>query len=314
MDSARIIDYLIVGTGPTALAAAMALRRAGATFEVVDVGFDLEPEREAAVHQLAEQEPTAWPPQQLGHLFPPPKTSTKGVEKRYLFGSDFPYRVATPLEISTENCIIDVSHGFGGFGNVWGGAILPYADRDLAGWPFPVSDLAASYQEVLKYVPSSSVADELGNFFPRFSSDSRGLELSEQIQALARAVDKRKATLQKKGIWIGRSRVAVDSSGGASTCRYCGYCLDGCAYGSIFNPRLVFKRLEKEGVVIRRALYALEFREHSDGVDTVLVDLKSDQTRIIRARELLLGARSHQFHANGRKIVGPRAEADSPEG
>jgi choline dehydrogenase-like flavoprotein len=289
MDSTRTVDYLLIGTGPAAVAAAMALRRAGASFAMVDVGFDLDPERESLVEKLARKEPAAWSAKDREFLFPPPKTSTKGVEKRFSFGSDFPYRVSEALEIAAENCIVDVSHGFGGFGNVWGAAILPYTDNDLIGWPFPAGDLAPSYRNVLQYLRASSVADDLEKFFPRFHDDGGGLHLSRQIQGLARAIDRRKAALQKNGIWAGRSRVAVDSSGGPSTCRYCGYCLDGCAYGSIFNPRLLCKQLEREGVVIHRGFYALEFREHPDGVETVLLEVKSGRPLVMRSRQLLLG-------------------------
>src|SRR5262249_54262169 len=142
---------------------------------------------------------------------------------------------------------------------------------------------------VLGYVPMSGVADDLERLFPRFAPDGQGLVPSPQIKAMARAFDRRKASLQASGIWVGRSRTAVDSSGGPSTCRYCGYCLDGCAYGSIFNPRRYWKQLEREGVAIRRGLYALEFQEQPDGVDTVLLDLKSGRTERVRVGRLFLG-------------------------
>jgi hypothetical protein len=289
MDLTRIVDYLLVGTGPAAVAAAMALRRAGANFAIVNVGFDLEPERESLGEKLAQQEPAAWSAKDRDFLFPPPKTTSKGVEKRFSFGSNFPYRVSDALKIETENCIVDVSHGYGGFGNVWGAAMLPFTDNDTADWPFPAADLAVSYRNVLQFLRASSVSDDLEKFFPRFQEDGGGLVLSRQSQGLARALDKRKGFLQKNGIWAGRSRVAVDSSGGPSTCRYCGHCLDGCVYGSIFNPRLICKQLEREGVAIHHGFYALEFREQPDGVETVLLDVKSGQTQVVRSRHLLLG-------------------------
>jgi hypothetical protein len=271
------------------VAAAMAFRRLGAKFEVVDAGFDLEPERESKAKQLAKLEPQAWSEEDRNTLFPAPKTSAKGVEKRFAFGSDFPYRMPAPLELRAENCVVDVSHGFGGFGNVWGTAVLPYTDNDLVGWPIGAKELLPSYSNVSQFVPISSVADDLERHFPRFNGDGGGLIASRQIQGLARAFDRRKGALQQSGIWAGRSRVAVDSSGGPTTCRYCGYCLDGCAYGSIFNPRRLWKRLEAEGAVIHRNLYALEFREREGGVDTTLLDLKSGQMRVLRARRVFLG-------------------------
>src|SRR5579871_3244969 len=198
MDSANVIDHLIIGTGPSAVAAAMALRRSGQTFEAVDVGLDLEPEREARAAALARLEPAAWSDEDKQALFPPPKTSTKGVEKRFAFGSDFPYRTPGPLEMRSENCVVDVSHGFGGFGNVWGAAILPYTDNDLAGWPLRAADLQPSYTDVLKYVRVSSVADDLERFFPRFDANGRGLTASDQIQELAQVCERHKAALQAR--------------------------------------------------------------------------------------------------------------------
>ena len=288
MDTATVVENLIVGTGPSAVSAAMALQRLGQPFLVIDAGFDLEPERESRIEEIARQGAEAWTVEDRRTLFPPPKTSTKGVEKRLAFGSDFPYRVPQTLEIVSEDCVVDTSHGFGGFGNVWGAAILPYSDNDLVGWPITAADLAASIRRVLQFVPISSEPDDLEQVFPRFDDRDRGLIASEQIRLLARALERRKPALRRNGIWVGRSRVAVDSAGGATTCRYCGYCLDGCAYGSIFNPRNVGKVLRRDGVV-RQGSYALEFREQADWVDVVLVDLGSGRLSSIRARRLFLG-------------------------
>jgi hypothetical protein len=68
-------DHLVIGTGPSALAAAMALRRWGVPFEVADVGFDLEPERESRAEDLARQEPGIWSQEDRDALFPPPTAS-----------------------------------------------------------------------------------------------------------------------------------------------------------------------------------------------------------------------------------------------
>lgn len=288
MDPSQAIDHLIVGTGPSAIAAAMAFRRMGMPFEAIDVGFDIEPQREALADRLGQQDSALWTEEDRKTLFPPPKTSANGVEKRFAFGSDFPYRTPEALHLQSENCVIDVSHGFGGFGNVWGAATLPYVDNDLVDWPIRAADLLPSYRRVSEYVPMSGAADELERQFPSFNRPGKGLTPSQQIQGLARALERRKTPLQENGVWAGRSRVAVDSTGGHSTCRYCGYCLDGCAYGSIFNPRHLWRRLEREGVLVHRGLYALEFKEQPDGVEVLVLDRKSGQPRILRTRRLYL--------------------------
>jgi choline dehydrogenase-like flavoprotein len=86
--------------------------------------------------------------------------------------------------------------------------------------------------------------------------------------------------------------VAVDSSGGPTTCQYCGHCLDGCVYGSIFNPRLLWKKLEREGVTIHKGFYALEFQETASGVTLSAIDVRDGATRQWNTQRLFLGTGS----------------------
>jgi ferredoxin len=283
------IPHLILGTGPTAIAAAYALRRHGVPFEVVDVAYDLEPEREAMVETLSATAPVDWPGKHVEALFPPPVTSARGVEKRLSFGSRFPYERPQCISCATTDCTIDLSHGLGGFGNVWGAAMLPYTDHDLRDWPISTVDLADSYRNLAGFVPISADLDQLQESFPLYHDKVTALAQSEQTGNLLKFLTKRSPALRSKGINFGRARVAVDSSGGPSTCRYCGYCLDGCPYGSIFNPRLLWKQLEKEGVKIHKGCYALEFEEGPDGVVLSIVDVKDGSLSKLHAGRIFVG-------------------------
>jgi hypothetical protein len=277
---------LIVGTGPTAIAAAFALRRQGVPFEVLDVAYDLEPERETIVRTLSGAEPSEWSRRHVEALFPPPTTSARaGVEKRFSFGSTFPYQRHEYLSYTTSGCAVDLSSGLGGFGNVWGAAILPYTDHDLRDWPVSPADMARSHRNISQFVPSSAETDDLAGPFPLYQTGTPPLTRSEQTDNLLRALAMRRDSLQSDGITFGRSRVAVDSS----TCRYCGYCLDGCAYGSIFNPRLLWKQLEREGIKIHKGFYALEFQESLSGVTLSAVDVRDGSVRQWHPRRLFLG-------------------------
>jgi hypothetical protein len=288
-DSA-VIDNLILGTGPASLAAAYAFRRHGAPFEVLDVAYDLEPEREDMVQILAATDPQRWSPDHIDSLFPPPVTSARGgVEKRLCFGSDFPYQSTNCISYSTTDCKVDISHALGGFGNVWGAAILPFPAHDLSGWPISSADLSDSYKNLSKFVPVSAEVDALRQTFPLHIDKPTALDRSEQTSALLTYLDRHRSTLQNDGVEFGRARVAVDSSGGPHTCRYCGYCLDGCAYGSLFNPRLFWRKLEAEGLRIHKGCYALEFREQSDGVVLSVIDVRDGSVRQIRTNRVFVG-------------------------
>ena len=237
------LENLIIGTGPAGIAAAMALRRHGSPFEVLDVGYDLDVATEKHVQELAQQDPSDWDKRTVKRLFPPPVSSINGVERRLLFGSDFLYRVPDTLSVSLDQCTTELPHGLGGFGNVWGAAMLPYSDYSIKDWPIPKDKIKESYANVLQYVPLSAERDGLQGSFPIYSDRISSLDRSKHSEVLLEAFNSRKNLLHRKGVEFGRARLAVDSSGSSTSCRYCGHCLDGCVYGSIFNPRLLWRRL-----------------------------------------------------------------------
>lgn len=283
------IPNLVLGTGPTAIAAAYAFRRLGVPFEVLDVAYDLEPEREAMLQTLAATGPGDWPSQYVESLFPPPATSARGVEKRLSFGSTFPYERPQCISCSTTDCTIDLSHGLGGFGNVWGAAILPYTDRDLCDWPISCIDLADSFRNISRFVPISGESDQQERSFPFYHDQITSLRKSEQTAALLEFLARHATELENKGIISGRARVAVDSTGGPSGCHYCGRCLDGCPYGSIFNPRLLWRSFEREGTKIHKGFYAIEFEEDAGGVTLSTVDVRDGSLRQFHVGRLFVG-------------------------
>ena len=283
---AEVVDNIIVGSGFAAFATAMALQERGARFEVIDVGYDLDPLIEDDVARLAGQTPQQWDEERLERIYPPPAASAKGVERRMLFGSDFPYRVPPALTVRTENCGTELSHGLGGFGNVWGAAMMPYSAQAVRGWPIPAHDLEQSYRNVLTYVPLSAERDGLAKSFPLYTERATALSPSRRIEALLAAFDRRKARLAANGVEFGRARVAVD----AAQCRHCGRCLEGCVYGAIFNPRLHWPKLAAAGVRFHKGYYALEFKERGDRTVLTAVSTKDGSVRQWQTKRLYLAA------------------------
>ena len=167
--------------------------------------------------------------------------------------------------------------------------MLPYTDQDLSDWPISSGDLADSYRNLSHLVPMSGERDQLEQPFPFYRDRITSLKRSEQTGTLLTFLERHKGELENKGIGFGRARVAVDSTEGPSHCRYCGYCLDGCPYGSIFNPRLHWKRLEREGTKIHKGFYAIEFEEDADGVTLSAVNVRDGSVRQFRADRLFAG-------------------------
>ena len=241
------------------------------------------------VQTLASTESAEWPRSYVESLFPPPVTSARGVEKRLTFGSTFPYERPQCVSCDTTDCTIDLSHGLGGFGNVWGAAMLPYTDQDLRDWPISSADLTDSFRNISHFVPISGESDQLEQCFPFYHDKVTSLMKSEQTGALLSFMARHAAELMNKGILFGRARVAVDSTAGPTGCRSCGYCLDGCPYGSIFNPRLLWRDFEREGTKIHKGFYAVEFEEDADGATLSTVNIKDGSPRRLRVGRLFVG-------------------------
>jgi hypothetical protein len=267
----------------------MALDRLGRRFEVIDVGYDLDPRVQSDIDALALSGKADWDPRTVARLFPPQATSAQGIERRLCFGSDHPYRVPPALGVSLERCATELSHAYGGFGSVWGGAMLPYSDHALRDWPIAPRELKASYENVLRYVPLSAEKDGLDGVFPLLAEDAGSLARTKQTAALLDALARGRENHRRRGISFGRARVAVESRGGPNTCRRCGHCLEGCVYGAIFNPKQLWAKLALRHR-IHRGEYALELKEFDDHVELATIDAHGGATRRWRAKRVFVGA------------------------
>ncbi|MBN1359000.1 MAG: hypothetical protein JW993_00330, partial [Sedimentisphaerales bacterium] len=291
MTDTGIVDNLIVGSGLAAIATGMALHRREASFQVLDVGYDLDADTEDTIAHMARLDPPAWDRQARSRLFPPPPSSPSGLEGRLLFGSTFPYRVPDELALKFNGCKAALTHSIGGFANIWGAAMLPYSERSLRTWPLGTAELGPSYRNVLDYVPLSAESDDLREKFPLYTERATALERSEQVDGLLQALDHRKTSLTSSGISYGRARTAVNSiNGNPSACRYCGHCLDGCVYGSIFTPRLHWKDIDADQRRLHKGVYVLEFKEHDDEVLVTGVSTQDGSLRKWRTKRLFLAA------------------------
>lgn len=280
-----LIENIIIGSGPAAFAAAMALKAHGVRSTVIDVGYGLEADKEEDVARLAARSPEDWDEPTLARLYPPPAASARGVERRLLFGSDFPYRAPRFFSARMENCGTELSHGLGGFGNVWGAAMMPYSALALRDWPIAKQELDQSYRNVLKYVPVSAEQDGLARMFPLDSEAARELKRPRRIEALLGALELRRERLAKQGVEFGRARVAVDPA----SCRTCGRCLEGCIYGAIFNPRLRWADLVGSAE-LHKGYYALEFKESADCAEITAIKADNGAIRQWKAKRVYLAA------------------------
>ena len=280
--------YVVVGSGPASISAAMALVKRGLKVTILDGGKTLEPERQAVLDRLSGQSPEQWSTRDLDRLRGDDQSSRHGsIHSKRIYGSEYPYDdVAEPLVTERAHSPFHYSMARGGLSNVWGASILPARGADMEGWPITADDLAEHYRAVLDFMPSTGVRDELEELLPIYVRTERPLNPSRQIADLLADLRKGQSGLRKAGIHFGRSRVAVE----AERCVYCGLCLYGCPYSLIYSSAQTLQRPIADGLVDYRPGHVVERLESTgSGVIVHAQDAGGSAVRI-EARRVFVGA------------------------
>jgi choline dehydrogenase-like flavoprotein len=221
-------DCIVIGSGPSGVAAASALLAAGRHVHMLDVGVSLEPERERKVSEargraLLTPANAPWLDKQGGD---------DAIPRKLIFGSDFPYREASEsLALTSRGTGAEPSFARGGLSNVWGAAALPFAAEDTADWPVSAESLAPHYEACARILGIAGEQDYLAEWFPLHVPPSAQVNASRQAQLLLANLTHNRTALADKGLRFGRARLAAN----ASACTYCGLCLHGCPDRLIYS-------------------------------------------------------------------------------
>ncbi len=243
--------FYVLGSGPAAISAAVALVNRGRAVTILDAGRTLEPERRRVLDRVSRQEPESWSLADLETLRGGDQKTREGaIHVKLSYGSDFPYRdVERPLKDGDAG--FNYSMARGGFSSVWGASLLPYRAEDIAGWPISMADLEPHYRAVLEFMPSAGVRDDLEPLLPSFTDRADPFRPSAQASRFLEDIGRNRAALKKAGIHFGRSRMAASASGDAKRhpCVYCGRCLYGCPYSLIYSAAHTLDSLLESGKV-----------------------------------------------------------------
>lgn len=249
----------MIGSGPSGVACAWALLRAGHRVKMLDIGLHRESAISEQLAQLQKVDSAAWnAAPQASFLRAGTTADAKGIPLKLAYGSDFPYRrIKGAADLICDGVYTRRSLALGGLSNVWGSAMLPYRQADIGDWPVSETDLAPHYRAVLERIPVSGREDNLTSLFPLFA-DPTPLPMSLQARNLLAQTDRNCAALKENNIFAGASRLAVTNSSERS-CVSCGLCLYGCPLNLIYCSAASVEDLKTQtnfeylpGIYIRR--------------------------------------------------------------
>lgn len=246
--------HIVVGSGPSGVSAAKALLARSRKVLMLDGGKTLEPAAAARRDALAATDPGTWTDQTRDGWMAPQYATPPGQVRR--FGSDFAMEPgASTLADLPGWMALRASRAVGGLSNLWGSAILPYAAKDMAGWPITPEEMVPHYRAVAEFLPVAGIPDALEELLPGLSMAGRtAIEPAQQAAELLRRFREDDAALAAMGVRGGQARQAVDTA-----CRRCGMCLHGCPYGLIWSARDTLGTLRQHpgfsyrpGAIVRR--------------------------------------------------------------
>jgi len=215
-DVPGLVEDVVIGSGPTGMAAALGVIARGGHPVIVDFG------------------PAA-------SVAPPP--STRGVSGIALKGDDERARLFSyPAEwvVSDDATPLPLSSARGGLSRIWGAGILLRSQSEL-GLPRDVADeIAAGYEKLALAFDVAGADDHLSRRFP-WVPESVPPPQSRRYQELAAALE---AAPSSQRVLAGRSRLALD----AGSCTRCGQCLTGCPDGLFLSARDRLVALADQGL------------------------------------------------------------------
>jgi ferredoxin len=276
---------LIIGSGMAAAGAALALsHRNDVQVTVIDIGLQLETDRQELVSMLAASAPDEWDKSAIKHISKLPVSSMgRGVPEKRTFGSNYPFRNVGQLARLTgangANAAV-VSSAYGGFSNVWGSQLMPFTADTFQSWPVKASVMRPHYEAILDRIPFAGEEDDLAARFPLMTSAAPLPLTSPRSSSVLNAYEKHRSRINGHGITLGKARLALE----AKECVRCGLCMTGCPYGLIYSAAQTFDELRRTArVKYHSGLLALKVKEETNRVTVTAKEVSTDQLQRFEA-------------------------------
>ncbi|MBJ7337659.1 hypothetical protein [Mycolicibacterium sp.] len=241
---------LVVGTGPAAAAAILALADDPAQqITVIDLGERLSDDATAAVERMSAMEPAQWlaADRELVSAQPAVIAGSALPEKR-AYGSNHMFvdrGQQLGLTMPDRGNTASVSAAVGGFSTVWGAQIMPFSRATFDRWPFGWEAIEPHYRAVLKEVPLAAEEDDYAEYFPLLNARAPLPPVSARTAAVLERYRLHRNALRARGVVVGKARLAL----AAKACRRCGLCMTGCPYSLVYSSRQTVDRLVAAGRV-----------------------------------------------------------------
>ena len=289
-------DYIVVGSGATGAIAAYSLVEAGVNVAVLDVGVEDEQykniipnkdfisirkeDTEQQNYFLGKQfEGIPWETTKVGSQLTPPRNFlTQFTEKLIPFQSDS----FKPMESMAK----------GGLGSGWGLGCYVFSKPELAAIGLDETEMTKAYEAVASHIGISGTKDDgapycLGNL----QNVQPVSNLEQNLCGVYNTYNKQKNKLNKKGIFFGRSALALltENKGERSAVQYKDMDFWTDKNKSAYRSWITIDELSKKpNFSYHKNCLVLKFKEHAEGIDVVVKRTDTNEEQIFTCKKLIL--------------------------
>jgi choline dehydrogenase-like flavoprotein len=284
-------DVIVVGSGASAVNAAVPLVEAGRAVTMLDVGNRDDHYRvpDAPLEELRrnDREQHRY---LLGEHFEGIGWGTVGAGAQLTPPRQFVCKDADRLQpVSSTSFFPLHSLAEGGLAGAWGAGSPSFVEPDFAGFPIGYADLAPHYEAVAARIGVNGARDDLLPFL----GELRALQPAVDIDDNGRTILARYERSRGKRVFLGRPRLAMLSQPlrGREPTRYHDMDFWSDAGKSVYRPRWTVDELRERAnfrFVPRKLV--VEFAERGDFVEVTARDVDTNQLETHRARTVVLGA------------------------
>lgn len=288
-------DVVIVGSGPAGTFSAFGLQ--GRKVLLLDVGYRPPkiPDFDGNLYQLRQQREDLFP-ELIGHEFEGLHNIHRKNVSLKLKAPYTSYIVrdwAEFMPVRSPNFEATASFALGGLANAWGAGVYRFTEGDLAEFPIRASELAPCYDEVSNEMGISGAMDDLAPFFGAEPELLPPMHLSRLASDILERFRSRKAAFERRGITMGRTRLAVLTKPhrGRSAYEYKNLEFYRSYDPAVYNPVFTLDQLVARNQVDLRTGYLVrEYRETPEGVEVIARQLSTGNYETFTAKKLILAA------------------------
>jgi len=247
-----MIDYIVIGSGPSSVAACYSLLQSEKKVLMLEGGdtpkisFPTEPFDIWKKKEILQKEWTFESTSLSGNSS---KNSSPKLRTKQNYKMIEKFHQLNNIKSNNEFPIGAIVSG--GLSNLWGAGVAYPSTDDMSIFPFSPSDkkfFKASFEFISQKIGISGCSeDDLSDYFGVDNYSQKTTSLDKLQNFVFEKYKKNKHKFATKNFKIGRSRLAVlsEDMNDRKGCNSCGNCFYGCSRSSIYNSRYSLEELKK---------------------------------------------------------------------